>query len=105
MSEHTKGPWIHKIAGPNHWIEAPLGHTVVGRTIAYIGGKDNIFTIHPGTPHEANARLIAASPIMFKVCEDALDWIEGVLHVEPVDKYSTEIVDELKAAITEAGGE
>lgn len=36
--------------------------------MAFIGGKDTIFTQHPNTPHAANAALIALSPEM-------RDWI------------------------------
>ncbi len=63
MSEHTEGPWQSEQAGPNTWIKAK------DVTIAYIGGKDSIFTNHPGTPHKANARLIAAAPELLEACE------------------------------------
>ena len=54
---HTPGPWTAGTAGPNYWINADDE-----RTVAFIGGGDSIFAKHRDTPHEANARLIAAAP-------------------------------------------
>ncbi len=64
---HTPGPWAHSIQGKNHWIIAPHG-----RSVAFIGGKDMLFSTHPDTPHKANARLIAAAPELLTALEDVL---------------------------------
>lgn len=69
--QHTPAPWLHSIAGCNHWIVDKCG-----RYIAYIGGRDSIFTKTPGTPHMANARLIAAAPDLLKACMAMIDEYE-----------------------------
>jgi hypothetical protein len=66
---HTPGPWVYRIAGPNHWIHAEADD----RCIAFIGGKDNPFTVHHGTPHASNAQLIAAAPDLLEACKAAVE--------------------------------
>ena len=52
-SKHTPGPLVHVVTGPNHWLQSPDG-----RTVAFVGAQDTIFTKHPGTPHVANAERL-----------------------------------------------
>ncbi len=92
MSEHTEGPWQSEQAGPNTWIKAK------DVTIAYIGGKDSIFTSHPGTPHRANARLIAAAPDLLKACKEMVtDFDLG----EPSIKHSLKLMEAAIVAATD----
>ena len=53
---HSAVPWIHEIAGCNHWIRS-----ADGRRVAFIGGGDTLFTITPGTDHDADADLFIAA--------------------------------------------
>lgn len=70
MMKHTPGPWKHEIAGSNHWVYAGE------RVVAFIGGKDTLFTFAPHTPHTDNARLIAAAPELL----GALKLLKAELH-------------------------
>ncbi len=94
----TARPWEHVRAGDNHWIKAG------GRAIAFIGGKDSIFTATPGTPHAANADLIARAVNshdgLVAVCEkirDALCNGETVT-IEPGSVRAAEIAAALAKA-------
>ncbi len=62
-SKFTPGPYEAKQAGPNLWIYA--GDVAV----AFIGGRDTPFTLHPNTPHKANARLFWKAPEMYELLE------------------------------------
>lgn len=73
----TPGPWRVSIVGDNIWVCGPNKDEV----IAFIGGKDTIFTKHPNTPHKANARLIAQACLIPEIVE-ALetifpDWVKN----------------------------
>ena len=94
ISKHTRGPWRHKVAGANYWIMAEYD-----RYIAYIGGADGVFTTHPNTPHEANARLIAAAPDLLEACKLVFQ------NLEPL--YSSEhlCIKMLRTAIAKAESE
>lgn len=79
----TAGPWrVHK-AGSNLWIHGPED-----RVVAFIGGKDTIFTAHTGTPHEANARLIAAAPQMREALRECAVLLEYIGQNKPDVLYS-----------------
>jgi hypothetical protein len=94
-SSHTPGRWEAKQAGPNLWVYA--GDIAV----AFIGGKDTPFTLHPNTPHKANARIIAQAPEMYELLEH-LDSYSGWLNTPKLRDIQTE-ARRIKAAIDREG--
>ncbi len=93
MNKHTRLPWETEgnpsdDPDPRWQIVSMTTETILAVTC---GGND-----------QANAEFIVLACNGYKglqtLLEDALDWIEGVVEIYP-EAFSTEIVDELKAAI------
>lgn len=103
--KHTPGPWEYRRAKDNHWIYASGG-----RVIAFIGGKDSIFTTHKDTPHEANAHLIAAFPELLEACKGLLKHLEDEFlapdYRDRPEDYPTTMrfIDEVEKAVSKAEG-
>ncbi len=51
--DSTPRPWKVVQAGDNYWIQDQAG-----RIVAFIGGRNSIFTKDKDTPHAVNAALI-----------------------------------------------
>ena len=93
-TKHTPGKWAHEIAGENHWIRAIDD----GRTIAFIGGADFIFAQHKGTPHAANAALIARAPDLAAEVERLqVELAAAVEFARQVAAVKVQLADALKA--------
>ena len=91
MSAHTPGPWKHEGQGDITGIEHD----------GDINGDVDVCSVYlrtlPGR-HEANARLIAATPDLLESCENLLEAcrISGITGLD---------IDKAKAAIAKATGQ
>jgi hypothetical protein len=89
---------------PGKWINQTMGGSEDGRQI--LCGKLHIATCHYGSgidvnEAEANARLIAASPMLLEALKTALQIIEAEPEACGIYKAHTE---KIRAAITAAEG-
>ena len=103
MSRHTPMPWV---ANDKHsgldciWrVESDaLGYPNDGFNIAHLHGPDA----------EANARLIAAAPLLYEALVDLMEQVESLIENTPTldtPPFKPAIVQRAKAAIDAAGGE
>ena len=101
MSEPTPGPWA--ISGDYGLLSSEIVARDGRRAIASVwtkraGVRDEYDSWPEG---EANARLISSAPDLLAACEAVLDWLE---HGRLVGTSSRSLVDQLEAAIYNAGG-
>jgi len=102
---HTPGPWTvecvvgndpHDICGPDRPGE---GSPNLLASVAY--------DFDDPLPHlsleeaNANARLIAAAPDMYKICRELLDWVHGK---RPGRCVTDDMTQRLSAALAKAEG-
>lgn len=100
---HTPGPWIASppsstvglgIVGPNGRVIADVSHCM--------------FELESDEEDRANARLIAAAPMLFDACEDALEALKllavGMSHDKAALDMIRPHIDELETALTKASG-
>ena len=109
MNEHTKLPWkVTQYPNMKYLIAVdsitPDADGITHQICGLEKGKAASDYLEIDE-HLANAEFIVQACNGHKglqtLLEDALDWIEGVVEIYP-EAFSTEIVDELKAAIASA---
>ena len=97
MSKHTPGPW--------HSVQPTFDREIM-QAYFYICNDIEAKTIMDKYEHEANARLIAAAPLLLEACEDILLMIESKCLI--INK-KLKVIDVpfvgLKQAIKKAKGE
>lgn len=92
MTSFTPGPWFYRRS--NEW-----SHTVVTKHGVLPDGTDNCWTVaevnkQREPEHEANARLIAASPELYQALRDCVAALGGI--------NSDNVPDTARAAIAKA---
>ena len=92
MSEHTKFPEL--AVG---YMDQGLGH---GHYAVVVAETNELLDVRDQNKDRLDfiVRACNRDKDLQTLLEDALDWIEGVVEIYP-EAFSTEIVDELKAAI------
>ena len=92
MSEHTKFPEL--AVG---YMDQGLGH---GHYAVIVAETNELLDVLDQNKDRLDfiVRACNRDKDLQTLLEDALDWIEGVVEIYP-EAFSTEIVDELKAAI------
>lgn len=98
MSQFTPGPWT--IEGPDFVGDYNILHPANSLAVAGVTSDKTIVVTNLREPREvaANARLIAASPELYKECR---------LFVERVERgeiRSTETYERMKAVLAKADG-
>ena len=99
----TQGPWKYQDSKDkneeNMWIVLAKG-----KESSLLGGEQIICSVHPtvSSESEANARLIAAAPLLLHTAKHALDCLLAA-GIEPGD--GNDIIGKLKSAIAKAEGE
>ena len=68
MSKHTPGPWYPHYAKADHCLSSSVWGQEPGNQVAVIGGKSL-------EAMNANARLIAAAPVMYEALQAMLNGI------------------------------
>ncbi len=98
-TEHTKGPWIHKLQALSRQVWSERG--------ALIASVPNVSSLS----HErrmANARLIAASPTMCNTLEaiscDAQSWLDGEMDSLTASDLMQAFISVAGKALAEAEG-
>lgn len=94
MAEFTKGPWEVVRAGVDEWvIDAPHERTI-GR----------VYSLYSPETVEANARVMAAAPDLFTVCEKLLVYCKGA-PAQGDKRMLFELYHEMEAAVRKAKGQ
>lgn len=106
-AKHTPGPW--KIfGGPSH---PQRHHLAVIDSIPDVDGKIvancicHLASTNPDS--DANAQLIATAPDLLEACDDALSELMGTKAATDFEiggVVSEDILEQLRAVITKAGG-
>ena len=105
MTGYTKGPWV--CDGPDHFNDYTIHPEGRALAIAAItNGAINSIAGH-GAEHEANARLIAASPDLLEASERSKAIANRVYQMGDAEcrRALSEIFDILAPAIAKAKGE
>ena len=68
MNKHTPGPWYPHYAKADHCLSSSVWGQEPGNQVAVIGGKSL-------EAMNANARLIAAAPVMYEALQAMLNGI------------------------------
>ena len=102
MPQHTPGPWTIQDLPHQHDFRKGVEYVIRDARNCALAQVGHIDAIHDGQESEANARLIAAAPML-------LEALEGLIHcnvwISDIDEGDKARMKQARAAIRAAKGE